>query len=135
MCETRNRSLDEKAKAPFELVHSDLAGPIHPISHEGSKYCINFVDDYTGFIFVYFLKSKSDAIAATARFIADINPYETVKTLRTDNGTEYSNKDFCALMDKNKIKHEYSAPFSAHQNDTAERSWRSLFEMARCMIS
>ena len=27
-----------------------------------------------------------------------------------------------------------SAPYSPHQNATAERNWRTLFEMARCMI-
>ena len=32
------------------------------------------------------------------------------------------------------IKHEKSAPYSPHQNGSAERAWRPLFEMARYMI-
>ena len=28
-----------------------------------------------------------------------------------------------------------SAPYSPHQNGTTERNWRTLFEMARCMIT
>ena len=32
------------------------------------------------------------------------------------------------------IKHEKSAPYSPHQNGTAERSWRTLFEMARSLL-
>ena len=33
-----------------------------------------------------------------------------------------------------KIKHQTSAPHSPHQNGTAERAWRTLFDMARCML-
>jgi hypothetical protein len=37
-------------------------------------------------------------------------------------------------MIKNRIKHEFSAPYSPHQNGTAERSWRSIFDMTRCLL-
>jgi len=37
-------------------------------------------------------------------------------------------------MLKHGIKHEKSAPYSPHQNGTVERSWRSLFDMARCLL-
>ena len=83
---------------------------------------------------MYFLKNKSDACAATARFIADVSPIGDVKTIRSDNALEY-NKNFKHLMIKNKIKHEFSSPYSPHQNSTIERAWRSLIEMARCLIS
>lgn len=47
---------------------------------------------------------------------------------------EFTCSDFQALLRKNKIRHETSAPYSPHQNGTAERGWRTLFEMGRCMI-
>ena len=34
----------------------------------------------------------------------------------------------------NKIKQEFSAPDSQFQNGTAERNWRTLFEMAKCLL-
>ena len=37
-------------------------------------------------------------------------------------------------MIKNKIKHNYTCPYSPHQNGTAERSWRTLFDMARALL-
>ena len=83
---------------------------------------------------IYFLKNKNDAKAATERYLADISPYGNVKRLRCDNGTEYTSTEFCNLLIKNKIKQEFSSPYSPHQNGTAERMWRSLFEMARCLI-
>ena len=123
MSQWRNHAADEKAKSPLQLVHSDLAGPITPSSIEGSKYAIVFVDDFSGAIFVYFLKNKSDATQATARFIADMAPYGSIKTLRTDCGTEYTCSEFKELTLKNKIHHEFSAPYSQHQNGIKFLAW------------
>ena len=134
MVEYRNHAAVSKVKAPLDLVHSDLSGPITPASIDGSKYAMIFTDDYSGVAFLYFLRNKADATSATARFLADIAPYGNIKRLRTDQGGEYTSKDFRELMVKNKIKHEMSAPYSSHQNGTAERSWRTLYEMARCLL-
>ena len=59
-----SRAPDERAKAPLEFVHTDIAGPIEPIAMENFRYAINFVDDYSGACFVYFLRQKSDAVKA-----------------------------------------------------------------------
>ena len=102
------------------------------------RYVINFVDDFTGTCFVYFLKQKSDATTALEKFLCDIAPYGKVNYVttrfRTDNGGEYIAKDFEKTLIANNIRHEFSAPYSPHQNGTAERNWRSLFEIARGMI-
>ena len=134
LTQSRNRKPDTRASAPLELVHTDLAGPITPVARDGFKYAISFIDDYSGVTFMYFLKQKSDTIAATERFLADVAPYGFVKRIRSDNGTEYTCKQFQLLCDKNRIRHEKSAPYSPHQNGTAERGWRTLFEMARCLL-
>jgi len=93
-----------------------------------------FVDDYSGLIMVYFLKMKSDTIKATEKFLSEVLAYGQVKRIRSDNGGEYTSTNFKNLLIKNKIKHEMSAPQSPHQNGTVERSWRSVFDMARCML-
>ena len=38
------------------------------------------------------------------------------------------------MLIKNKIKHNYTCPYSPHQNGTVERSWRTLFDMARALL-
>ena len=104
MCQFRNRKPskpDEKAKEPLEFVHCDLAGPINPISKDGFKYALSFVDDHTGINTVYFLKQKSDTVEATEKFLADITPFGKIKRLRSDNGTEFTSQNFnlcCAQM-------------------------------------
>lgn len=93
-----------------------------------------FTDDYSSTIFVYFLKAKSDTAKATGRFFADVAPHGSVKCL------ELFSCEFCTivssqtLLNKNSIKHESSAPYSPHQNGTAERNCRTLFDMARYML-
>ena len=65
MSQTRNRNPDTRAKAPIELVYSDLAGPITPVGKDGFIYAMSFVDDYSGVIMIYSLKNKTDAVGAT----------------------------------------------------------------------
>ena len=134
MSQFRNREPDSRATAPLELVHTDLAGPVTPGSRDGHNYAMVFVDDFSGAFGVYFLKNKSDAITAMKQFLADTAPFGTVKRLRSDNGGEYVSDQFKSLLLDNHIKHELTAPYSPHQNGTAERAWRSLFDMARCLL-
>ena len=134
MCQIRNREPDERAKMPLEFVHCDLAGPIDPVARGDFKYTLCFVDDLTGIHMIYFLKQKSDTFEATQQFLADSAPFGIVKRIRSDNGGEFTSANFRSLLRKNKIKHETCAPYSPHQNGTVERSRRSLFEMARCLL-
>ena len=73
-------------------------------------------------------------IQATEKFLADVAPYGEVKCIRSDNGTEFIGRDFQPLLTKNRIRHETSAPYSPHQNGTAERGWRTLNNMGRCLL-
>ena len=134
MTQYRNRNPDRRAIAPLELVHTDLAGPIEPVDKSGYRYVMAMVDDVSGLIMLYFLKWKSDSIEAMKKFLGDVSVYGTVKRLRCDNGGEFTSKDFKALLIQKKIRQEFSAPNSPHQNGTVERSWRSIFDMARCLL-
>jgi hypothetical protein len=57
---SRSRIPDARSQKSLENV--DLAGPVSPVSREGFKYCIAFTDDFSGAVFVYFLKCKSDTL-------------------------------------------------------------------------
>ena len=43
-------------------------------------------------------------------------------------------EEFKEIMIEICINHQNSAPYCPHQNGTAERGFRTLFEMARCML-
>ena len=131
VCRSRARNPDGRAKAPLQMVHTDH---VATESIDGFKYVQSFMDDYSGAIFVYFLKTKSDTVQAKEQFLADTAPYGKVKCIRSHNGTGFTCRDFQTLLRKNGIRHETSAPYSPHKNGSAESSWHTLFEMGRCML-
>ena len=48
-----------RSKRRLQLVHSDVCGPIPTVSIGGNKYFVTFVDDYSRYCAVYFLKNKA----------------------------------------------------------------------------
>lgn len=130
----RSGGPDQKAGKRLELVYTDLMGPMSTPSIEGYRYAQSFTDDYSGMIMVYFLKSKSDAVRTTRRFLADTVPYGEVKCICSDSGTEFASHDFQTLLAKYRIRHETSAAFSTRQNDTAERGWQTLDDVSTRLL-
>ena len=81
MSNDKNQTLDSKATKILTLVHRDLAGPIQPLSKDGYKYVINFIDDYFGLTMLYFLKHKSNTLLATKKCLSYIAVRGDVKYL------------------------------------------------------
>lgn len=50
-----------KADKVLDLVHGNLCGPITPDTASGYRYFFLLVDDYSRFMWVYFLKRKDEA--------------------------------------------------------------------------
>jgi hypothetical protein len=42
----------------LKLVHMDLCGPMQTPTHGGAKYFVVFIDDYSQFTIVYFIRKK-----------------------------------------------------------------------------
>ena len=57
-----------------------------------------------------------------------------IKHIRSDNGTEFKNTCFDTYLDTLGITHEFSAPYTPHQNGIMERKNMTLIEMARMML-
>lgn len=119
----------------LELIHSDLCGPMQNNSLGKSKYFLIFVDDCTRMTFVSFLEKKSDCLSKFKEFYLRMKNqgYGKIKKLRTDNGTEYCNKDFRKFLSDNGIDHQLSAAYTPEQNGLAERTNRTLIEKAKCL--
>ncbi|GJS78096.1 ribonuclease H-like domain-containing protein [Tanacetum coccineum] len=89
------------------------------------------------FSWVFFLRTKDETSGILKEFIRQIENQlnQKVKTIRSDNGTEFKNKDvieFCGLKG---IKREYSNARTPQQNGVAERKNRTLIEAARTMLA
>ena len=46
----------------LEIIHTDIWGPFDVPSFNGEKYFITFIDDFSRYGYVYFLKEKSQVI-------------------------------------------------------------------------
>ncbi|XP_012461628.1 uncharacterized protein LOC105781655 [Gossypium raimondii] len=57
-----------------------------------------------------------------------------LKTIRSDNRTEYTSAQFQAFYDKAGIKHQLTNTYTPQQNGVSERKNRSLMDMARCLM-
>jgi hypothetical protein len=56
------------ATKPLQIIHTDINGPMSDNSHGGSRYFILFIDGFSQFTVVNFLKRKSEALEAFKGF-------------------------------------------------------------------
>ena len=124
------------ARRKLELVHSDVCGPMRTDSIGGARYFVTFIDDYTRFSMVYFIRQKNEVLQKFKEFEALVtNKLElNIKTLRTDGGGEYKSREMSDFLSRKGIQHEVTAPYCPEQNGVAERMNRTLVEAARSMI-
>ena len=58
-----------------------------------------------------------------------------VRTIRSDNGTEFKNAVLNKFCTEKGISRQYSAPRTPQQNGVVERKNRTLIEAARTMLN
>ncbi|GJR62489.1 retrovirus-related pol polyprotein from transposon TNT 1-94 [Tanacetum coccineum] len=118
------------------LLHMDLCGPMRVASVNGKKYILVIIDDYSRFTWVKCLRSKDEAPAFIINFLKmiQVRLKETVRRIRTDNGTEFVNQTLREYYEKVGISHETSVARSPQQNGVVERRNRTLIEAARTML-
>ncbi|GJT00112.1 putative ribonuclease H-like domain-containing protein [Tanacetum coccineum] len=88
-------------------------------------------------VWVFFLASKDETSGILQNFIRQIENQlnHRVKIIRSDNGTEFKNRDMLEFCVNKGIKQEYSNARIPQQNRVAERMNRTLIEAARTMLA
>lgn len=127
---------ERRASRSLELVHSDVCGPMEKTSIGGSRYFIQFIDDYSRRLSIYFLKNKSEALDAFKTYKSYVEKHTgyQILALRSDNGREYVNEPFKQFLSEKGIQHQLTIPYTPQQNGLAERSNRTVLEKARCLL-
>lgn len=121
----------------LSLVHSDICGPMEEKSLGGNRYFLTFIDDASRKVWVYFLKTKDQAFDYFKIFHAMVEREtgKKLKCLRSDNGGEYTSKEFDSYCKRQGIRHEKTVPRTPQHNGVAERMNRTIMERVRSMIS
>jgi hypothetical protein len=80
----------------------DLCGPMRVQSINGKRYILVIVDDYSRWTWVYVLRSKDQAPSMIITFLTKIQVQlrNTVRMVRTDNGTEFKNQTLRSYYEK-----------------------------------
>lgn len=130
-------SMSRQSKRALELIHSDVCGKIGTPSLSGAQYFLTFIDDYTHYTWMYVLKRKDQVFEYFCKWKALVERSTglKVKTLRTDNGGEYTSQKFRTLLSESGIRHELTVPKTPEQNGVAERMNRTLVEAVRSMLA
>ena len=61
-----------RATRPYEIVHSDVCGPMQVESKGGSRYMLTFTDDYSRYTTAYFIKSKSEVLSKFKEYVNSV---------------------------------------------------------------
>lgn len=125
-----------KSTQPLELVHTDVFGPVRQDSIGGMKYMITFIDDYSRFLWVFFMKEKSEALNKFKLFKVEAETLtgHKVRVLRSDNGGEYRSQEFTDFLNECKIKRQLTCSYTPQQNGVSERKNRHLAEVCGSMM-
>ncbi|GJZ64584.1 retrovirus-related pol polyprotein from transposon TNT 1-94 [Tanacetum coccineum] len=120
----------------LHTLHMDLCGPLRVQSINGKKYILVIVDDYSRFTWVKFLRSKDETPVFVINLLKQLQVglNKTVRFVRTDNGTEFVNKNLTDYYEGVGITHEKTVPRTPQQNGVVERRNRTLVEAARTML-
>ncbi|MCO5578508.1 hypothetical protein L7F22_032351 [Adiantum nelumboides] len=106
------------------------------ISLTGSFYSQTFIDDFSRYTTIYFLKQKSQALSCFQEYCnLVVRQHDLpVQILLSDNGGEYISHAFQNFCKNEGIQQKFTVPYTSQQNGVSERKNRTLVGAARAML-
>ena len=129
-----------RATCPFQLLHSDLCGPISPQSASGLRYFLFYIDEFSRSTWVYFLQSKMaiEVVSVFQEFKAQVEkrfPNHPIVRLRCNNGKgEYDNSFFRGMLRVSGISFEPTPLYTEHKDGVSKRMILAVVTKARALI-
>ena len=103
-----------KKKESCKIIHSDVCNPMSSNSLSRYAYYVSFIDDFSRKTWIYFMKNKDEVFSKFKEFKALIENHteKKIKTIRSDNGGEFTLNEFKDLCKYSGIKRELSTPYN-----------------------
>ena len=131
------KTKEHSTTRPLELVHTNLCGPTRSKGLNGEEYFTLLVDGFTRMSWVCLLKKKYEAFECFKIFreLVENEVKHKIKCLRSDNGGEFTSKEFNLYCEEHDIKRQFSTARTPQKNGVAERKNKTVMEMARTMLN
>ena len=131
------RTIDIQTTGPLELLHLDLWGPAQVNSLGGSKYLLTVLDDFSRMSFAIPMPAKSRTLTEVKQLIQQLEKQlnSKVRKIRTDNGSEFTSKDFAEFTASLGVVHQFTNAYTPQMNGVAERFNRTLIEGTRALLA
>ena len=136
-CRKSFSSSTSKSNDILDLVHTDVCGPMRTASIGGNYYFMTFLDDYSHFSFVYFLKRRNEVPNVLIKFVNFVTNQKgkSIKIIRSDSAQENVNRNVVEFMENKGIQHQKPCPYTPEQNGKAEWLNRTLLDITRTLLS
>ncbi|SGZ34392.1 BQ5605_C071g12878 [Microbotryum silenes-dioicae] len=117
------------ASGRLDLLHVDVAQMPRP-TFGGHRYMLVIIDDFSRKHWCLLLALKSDVFPRLRDWILEVENAtgNKVKTIRSDNGGEFTLRNFVDFCASKGIRRELTIPYTPQQNGRVERSNRTIKE-------
>ena len=90
------KSGGRRATKLLKIVHGDFRGRLEAKSLSGAEYFVTFIEDKSRYVWICILKNKSEVFKKflERKSMVEKSSGEKIKTLCSDNGSEYTSKEF-----------------------------------------
>jgi hypothetical protein len=130
-----DRSEKVLSKNLGDIIHSDVCGPVRPMSKGRARYIVTFTDDASRFSWIYTMKKKNEVYGKFVELHALLkNQNIPIRHLKSDRGGEYIKGTFKEYLKENGIKQILNPPHTPQRTGVAERLNRTIFEKVRSML-
>ncbi len=129
--------MENKTSFKGERINIDITHVNTP-SYGGAKFWMMIQDDFTDYVWSFFLKEKSQLADVFMKWLNTVQKETKLKIgkIRCDNSGENRKLQGLIQMDsKLKIKFEFTAPYTPQQNGKIERKFSTLYGKIRSMLN
>ena len=119
-----------------DRIHSDLCGPMRTPSLHKKRYAVGFWDDKSGYVWLYFLKTKDEWFTAWTALYAKLKRQHGIraKVFQCDGEAIYMAKKFTTWLERRGMVRKSTPRATSQLNGKAERGWRTLVNLGRSML-
>lgn len=105
-------------KKCFDLIHTDLCGPMRTMTHTNRKYILTFIDDYSRYTTIFLLREKSEVNDKLIQYVTLLKNQFNAKPKRfnSNRGGEYFNRSMEEYMNSEGIEFQHTAPYTPQLN-------------------